>query len=117
MEFGKVQQEFMILSGLDDQECMKYYGLINFCIEDINRKKNQKVSESSEDLLSQLAAVEAYYRYLLAKECSADTIRVLDVSVQRNLKSELERAQLLKKELNLMAREFLKDDQFVFSAI
>lgn len=118
MEFIRIQQEFKLLSGISEEECMKYYGLLTASMREVERKRKLGISdETADDVLVQLTAAIAYYRYLLLRDSSGETVRVLDVSIQKDSGKDLERAERLKEELSLLAREFLKDEHFIFEAV
>lgn len=118
MEFRRILDEFEQLSGLNSSEITNCYSLITLCKKELEQMRKSVELQSEEiQLLEQLAAVNAYYRYLMRQPISATFIKVADVSVQSTETNRLEQVRILRDELLKMAAGLLKDRSFVFEAV
>lgn len=121
VNYFKVEQLFLQYTGLEEAE--NWCHLIAACCDEILRKeKKESESPFGENILNQLAAANAWYRYLLISEDSLkkesnriEKMQMLDVSIQYGEQiSQLEQAEKLRKELAVSAAPYLSDVEFVF---
>ncbi len=123
VNYFEVERLFLQYTGLEEADARNWCEVLASCCDEIwMREKKGAESQLGESILNQLAAANAWYRYLLICEDSdsenphgVQKMQMLDVSIQYGEpKSHLEQAEKLRKELAASAAPYLSDTGFVF---
>jgi hypothetical protein len=120
VNYFEVERLFLQYTGLPDGE--KWCELIAGCCDEILLREKKEQSPIGQSILNQLAAANAWYRYLLVSEGTSEQdgnriekMQMLDVSVQyAKAESALGQARKLREELAVSAAPYLSDTGFVF---
>lgn len=65
-------------------------------------------------MLTELAAANAYYRYMIMTNMVSGSINALDLTVSVDNSKQIQAAKRLRDELTIMAKDLLNDDIFLF---
>ena len=114
MSFEKALNRFTLLSGLSDEDALKWLSVVKDAIayiEALVRKK--KLTEGDRMRLSSAAGVYAYYRYLCYSIDDEDSVTLGSLHLSANQRKIDEAEKMWQTELNSLS-DLLSDDSFVF---
>ena len=114
MSFEKALNRFTLLSGLSDEEALKWLPVVKDAIvyiESLVTKEN--LTELDNARLSSAAGVYAYYRYLCYSIDSEDSVTLGNLHLSANQKKIEEAEKMWKTELDSLS-DLLGDDSFIF---
>lgn len=114
-DFYQVLDRFRLMSKLPDEESSQYTEVVRLCIAEVEKKlKPGIVFEEHQALLTELAAANAYYRYMIMTNMVSGSINALDLTVSVDNSKQIQAAKRLQDELMIMAKDLLNDDIFLF---
>ncbi len=115
VDFLEVTDRFRVMSKLPEEEIAQYTEIIRLCTEEIEKKLKPGICwEEHSQLLQQLAAANAYYRYMIMTNMTSGSINALDLTVTMDNTKQIQAARRLRDELTVMAKNLLRDDVFLF---
>lgn len=114
MSFEKALNRFTLLSGLSDEEALKWLPVVKDAIvyiESLIRKEN--LTELDKARLSSAAGVYAYYRYLCYSIEDEDGVTLGSLHFSANQKRIEEAEKMWNTELRALS-DLFRDECFVF---
>lgn len=120
MNLSKVLENFLLISGVDQNKSIVYMPILKSAVRKLTSKlKNKTTKEEDEPRLNHAAAALAFYDYILCMKSknSVASFSTGEINIKTNLDSSLNAA----KDIWLSEKEgiidLLKDDTFAFSGI
>lgn len=117
MDIEAIMQQFILLTGLSEEEAAKW---ITFCSKALNdvsdNLKPTVIAADHSSKLNYLAATLAFYRYSLSLASSPDSgdFTVGDIKSTCNKNLMCKSAKMLYDEAKDSAKSILKDNEFYF---
>lgn len=114
MSFENALNRFTLLSGLSDEEALKWLPVVKDAIVYIESLvKKRKLNEGDRIRLSSAAGVYAYYRYLCYSIDDDSSVTLGSLHLSANQKKIEEAEKMWNTELSALS-DLVKDDSFVF---
>ncbi len=115
MEFIDVLNSFMNMSKLTAKECIEYHPIIKAAVYEVEQRLKSGVDKiKHNDILSELCAAIAYYRYNILLNTQNSDIDIADIKVKINSSKEISSARHYKNELTALAKDLLDDNNLTF---
>ena len=120
MDLTKVLENFLLISGINQNKSNIYMPIIKDSIKKLTSKlKSKTIKDEDKPRLNYAAAIFAFYKYLIFEKSKTNTesFTAGNISIKSNIDAKLNAAKdiwLSEKEEIL---DLLKDDEFSFKSI
>ncbi|MCH5299572.1 MAG: hypothetical protein J1E96_07410 [Ruminococcus sp.] len=114
MSFEKALNRFTLLSGLSDEEALKWLPVVKDAIVYIESLVTKKdLTERDKTRLSSSAGVYAYYRYLCYSIDDEDNVTLGSLHLSANQRKIEEAEKMWQTELKTLS-DLFRNDSFIF---
>ena len=114
-DFYRVFDRFRAMARLPEEDSSRYMEVVRLAISETEKKLRPGITVTEhEALLTELAAANAYYRYMIMTNMASGSINALDLTVTLDQGKQIQAARRLRDELTVMAKDLLQDDVFLF---
>ena len=120
MDLTKVLENFLLISGINQNKSSIYMPIIKDSIKKLTSKlKSKTIKDEDKSRLNYAAAIFAFYKYLIFEKSKTNTesFTAGNISIKTNIDAKLNAAKdiwLSEKEEIL---DLLKDDEFSFKSV